>query len=127
VAEWLRSGLQIRPHRFDSGRRLQYLAGIGIPNTALLQGRLQRRSTPVLVANIPVRDLRAFAGCCAAAHRSIAALLLTGGKGGKIGRHAVRLALAECVPRVSWPSLPGASDLYHLRVIRSERLGRATS
>ena len=25
VAEWLRSGLQIRVRRFDSGRRLQYL------------------------------------------------------------------------------------------------------
>ena len=38
VAEWLRSGLQIRVHRFDSGRRLHDLADL---RTERLQVRLQ--------------------------------------------------------------------------------------
>jgi hypothetical protein len=40
VAEWLRSGLQSRLHRFDSGRRLWTQSGIG----TLARGRVSPMS-----------------------------------------------------------------------------------
>jgi hypothetical protein len=53
LAEWLRSGLQIRVHRFDSGTRLQLFQGVANGGPFPFAGKCGRFSPSELVDTKP--------------------------------------------------------------------------
>ena len=136
VAEWLGSGLQSRPHRFDSGRRLR-VTSTSRSKTSSRVGRLveqlgaagfrrvgRRRAVPV---HAEARRGRVSRSVCLRAYRAGAVATMRRRCGRSATAYALWPALFGCTAPLLGPTPAFRGLLQHLRLVIAASSGHRRS